>query len=67
MDAPGDETTTVLEFFPSASSYIVDKVAHRVSFDGVGFSGAKLEESSSTSASDFSVETRRQTRTTWSP
>ncbi len=43
-DATGDETTTVGEFFPNTTEYVVDKIGRSVTYSGIGVGGAKLTE-----------------------
>ncbi len=44
-DATGDESTSVAEYFPNTSEYVVNKAARTVSYLGIGTAGAKLSES----------------------
>jgi RHS repeat-associated protein len=42
--ASGDETTTVGDFFPNLTDYVVDKIGRSVTYAGIGTAGAKLTE-----------------------
>lgn len=44
-DSSGDETTSVAEFYPNASTYVTNETARSASYVGIGTGGTKLGES----------------------